>query len=97
MFYKSHSKSEARAFDHLYDPIYSVSDNYRDIQRENAVALEKTAPVNIYTNYDSMFSDLPQHPRNSFALQRNPLPTPAVLNSKHLLQFIELHLYINCS
>lgn len=77
MFYKSYTKSEARAFDHLYDPIYTTGDYQRDIQRENANALTNTAPVNIYTNFDSMFSELPQRPRTYNVLQRNQLPTRA--------------------
>lgn len=81
MFYKSYTKSEARAFDHLYDPIYTAG-NFRDIQRENAIALTKTAPVNIYTNFNSMFSELPQRPRSLAVLQRNQLPTTCEFNSK---------------
>lgn len=79
MFYKSYAKSEARAFDHLYDPIYTTG-NYRDIQRENASSLTKTAPVNIYTNFDSMFSELPQRPRTYQVLQRNQLPRTPEIN-----------------
>lgn len=77
MFYKSYTKSEARAFDHLYDPIYMTGDYRRDIQRENANALINTAPVNIYTNFNSMFSELAQRPRTFNVLQRNQLPTRA--------------------
>lgn len=75
MFYKSYTKSEARAFDHLYDPIYTTGDYQRDVQRENAIALTNTAPVNIYTNFDSMFSELSKRPRTHSVLQRNQLPT----------------------
>lgn len=82
MFYKSYSKSEARAFDHLYDPIY-MTGNSRDIQRENAIALTKTAPVNICTNSNSMFSELPQRPRTEIVLQRNQLPKTPEFNSKN--------------
>lgn len=81
MFYKSYTKSEARAFDHLYDPIYTAG-NFRDIQRENVIALTKTAPVNIYTNFNSMFSELPQRPRSLVVLQRNQLPKTPEINSK---------------
>lgn len=80
MFYKSYTKSEARAFDHIYDPIYTA--NLRDIQRENAIALTKTAPVNIYTNFNSMFSELPHKPRSLVVLQRNRLPKTPEINSK---------------
>lgn len=81
MFYKSYRKSEARAFDHLYDPLY-VTSNFRDVQRENAIALTKTAPINIYTNFNSMFSDSPQRPRSFYVLQRNQLPRTPEINSK---------------
>lgn len=84
MFYKSYAKSEARAFDHLYDPLYTTG-NYRDIQRENAIALTKTAPLNIYTNFDSMFSALPQRPRSLLVLQRNQLPRTPEINGKAFL------------
>lgn len=77
MFYKSYLKSEARAFDHLYDPIYTTGDYQRDIQRENAIALTNTAPVNIYTNFNSMFSELAKRPRTYNVLQQNQLPTKA--------------------
>lgn len=84
MFYKSYTKSEARAFDHLYDPIYTTGDYQRDIQRENVNALTNTAPVNIYTNFNSMFSELSQRPRTFNVLQRNQLPTKAPnFNGKH--------------
>lgn len=81
MFYKSYTKSEARAFDHLYDPLY-VAGNFRDVQRENTIALTKTAPINIYTNFNSMFSDLPQRPRSLHVLQRNQLPKTPETTSK---------------
>lgn len=73
MLYKSYRKCEARAFDHLYDPLY-MTGNIRDVQRENANALTKTAPINIYTNFNSMFSQLPQTQRSLFVLQQNQLP-----------------------
>lgn len=82
MFYKSYAKCEARAFDHLYDPIYTAG-NMRDIQRENAIALTKTAPINIYTNFNSMFSELPQRPRTFAVLQRNQLPKTPEIAGKH--------------
>lgn len=88
MFYKSYAKSEARAFDHLYDPIYTTG-NYRDIQRENASSLTKTAPVNIYTNFASMFSELPQRPRTYQVLQRNQLPRTPEING--MVYFFENH------
>lgn len=96
MFYKSYTKSEARAFDHLYDPIYTTGDYQRDIQRENANALTNTAPVNIYTNFDSMFSELPQRPRTYNVLQRNQLPTraPEINGKIYSLPHSYNHLFI---
>lgn len=81
MFYKSHTKSASRAFDHLYDPLYIVADK-RDFQRENMNALIQTAPINLYPVYDTMFTDLPQKPRIFYSLQQNPLPkTPGLLKA----------------
>lgn len=85
MFYKSYAKCEARAFDHLYDPLYTTG-NYRDVERENVIALTKTAPSNIYTNFNSMFSELPQRPRTYFVLQRNQLPRTPEFNGKAFFQ-----------
>lgn len=84
MFYKSHKKSSSRAFDHLYDPLYIVADK-RDIQRENITSLIRTAPVNLYPVYDSMFTDLPQKPRIFYSLQQNPLPREPGLYKIHIL------------
>lgn len=84
MFYKSYEKSEARAFDHLYDPLY-VSGHVRDIQRQNRSALVKTAPINIFTNYGSMFSDSSHRPRQFSVLQQNKLPKSPVPNSLYII------------
>lgn len=81
MFYTSYIKCEARAFDHLYDPLYATG-NLRDIQRESERSLRKTAPAYIYTNFDSMFSELPQRPRSLLVLQRNELPKMPEISSK---------------
>lgn len=91
MFYKSYEKSEARAFDHLYDPLY-IAGNIRDIQKENNTALAKTAPINIFTNYESMFSDSPQRPRKFFVIQQNKLPKSPVLNSLYYI-FVFVYLF----
>lgn len=79
MFYTSHRKCETRAFDHLYDPLYKVGHPARDIAKANTRSLIKTAPVNVYTSYDSMFSELPHRPRSYYIKQRNPLPTTPTL------------------
>lgn len=73
MFYKSHRKSASREFDYLYDPLYTVAD-YRDVQKKNIVALTRTSPLNLYTNYRDMFSDSPHRIRHFCILQQNPLP-----------------------
>lgn len=83
MFYKSHKKSSSRQFDYLYDPLYTVAD-YRDVQRRNVVALTRTAPLNLYTNYSDMFSDSPHRSRQFFILQRNPLPRVPAFNGEIL-------------
>lgn len=73
MFYKSHKKSSTREFDYLYDPLYTFAD-CRDVQKKSAVALMRTAPLNLYTNYSDMFSDSPHRSRHFYILQPNPLP-----------------------
>lgn len=73
MFYKSHKKAPTRAFDHLYDPLYIIADR-KDVYRNNNRALLQTAPVNIFTVFDTMFTDLPQKTRIFNLLQQNPLP-----------------------
>lgn len=73
MSYKSHRTAPGRVFDHLYDPLYTTS-GYKDIWRQNHVALTTSAPINIYPIYKTMFTDLPRRPRNYFVMLRNPLP-----------------------
>lgn len=81
MFYRSHKKSSSRQFDYLYDPLYTTAD-YRDVQKKNAVALMRTAPLNLYTNYNDMFSDSPHRTQYFFVLQRNPLPRIPTFNGE---------------
>lgn len=73
MSYKSHRSAPGRVFDHLYDPLYTTS-GYKDIWRQNNVALTTSAPINIYPVYKTMFTDLPRRQRNYFVMLRNPLP-----------------------
>lgn len=73
MFYKSHRKSEGRAFDCLYDPLYIVPST-RDIQRESLNALVETAPVNMLTNFTEMLSDSSHRSPCFYLLQQNSLP-----------------------
>ncbi|KAG4072263.1 hypothetical protein HA402_004195 [Bradysia odoriphaga] len=72
MSYKSHQIGPDRVFDHLYDPIYTTGT--KDIWKENHNALYRSAPVRIYPQYGTMFTDLPRRPRNIYIQQRNPLP-----------------------
>lgn len=73
MTFRSHTAGPSRVFDHLYDPIYTTSD-CNDIWRNNCSALSKSAPIHIFPIFRSMFTDLPQKPRNFHVLQKNPLP-----------------------
>lgn len=73
MSYKSHRTGPDRVFDHLYDPLY-ITSGTKDIWKENHNALYRSAPVRIYPQYGTMFTDLPGRPRNYYIQQRNPLP-----------------------
>lgn len=73
MSYKSHRIGPDRVFDHLYDPLY-ITSGTKDIWKENHNALYRSAPVRIYPQYGTMFTDLPGRPRNYYIQQRNPLP-----------------------
>ncbi len=73
MSYKSHRIGPDRVFDHLYDPLY-ITSGTKDIWKENHNALYRSAPVRIYPQYQTMFTDLPRRPRNYYIQQRNPLP-----------------------
>lgn len=71
--YKSHRAAPARVFDHLYDPIYTMS-GARDVWRNNRRSLATSAQVEIYPVYRTMFTDLPWRPRNYYVPLSNPLP-----------------------
>lgn len=73
MSYKSHRLAPERVFDHLYDPMFATSGE-KDVWRKNNVALTTSAPINIFPVFQTMFTDLPRHPRNYYMMQRNPLP-----------------------
>lgn len=73
MLYTSHKKSASRAFDCLYDPLYTVA-GIRDIQRETFNALIQTAPSNVITNFHEMFADSSNRVPYLYSLQQNPLP-----------------------
>ncbi|XP_063702340.1 cilia- and flagella-associated protein 91-like [Culicoides brevitarsis] len=73
MAFKSHVVAPTRCFDHLYDPIYTISCP-RDIWKKNFEALRKSAPVQCYPVYQNMFSELSYDTRNQFHLIQNDLP-----------------------
>lgn len=73
MAYRSHVVGPERCFDHLYDPIYTISCP-RDIWKKNFEALRKSAPVQIYPVYENMFTELTYETRNRYSLVQNDLP-----------------------
>ncbi|KAG5679257.1 hypothetical protein PVAND_008837 [Polypedilum vanderplanki] len=73
MSYRSHVAAPSRVFDHLYDPIFTTSDQ-KNVYKENCVALTRSAPIHVYPVYDSMFTELNYEERNCYAYQRNTLP-----------------------
>ena len=73
MSYRSHTAAPSRVFDHLYDPIFTTSD-LKNVYKENCIALTKSAPINVYPVYKSMFSELSREQRNCYSYQKNDLP-----------------------
>lgn len=73
MSYRSHTAAPSRVFDHLYDPIFTTSDP-KNVYKENCIALTRSAPINVYPVYKSMFSELSREQRNCYAYQKNELP-----------------------
>uniref|UniRef100_A0A336KT32 Cilia- and flagella-associated protein 91 n=1 Tax=Culicoides sonorensis TaxID=179676 RepID=A0A336KT32_CULSO len=73
MAYKSHTVAPERCFDHLYDPLYTISCP-RDIWKKNFEALRKSAPMQIYPVYQNMFTELTYEARNRYSLIQNDLP-----------------------
>jgi hypothetical protein len=73
MSYRSHTAAPSRVFDHLYDPIFTTSDP-KNVYKENCMALTRSAPINVYPVYNSMFSELNREQRNCYAYQKNELP-----------------------
>lgn len=73
MSYRSHTAAPSRVFDHLYDPVFTTSD-LKNVYKENCIALTKSAPINVYPVYNSMFSELSREQRNCYSYQKNDLP-----------------------
>lgn len=71
--YIGHRKAPGRFFDHVYDPLYTMSGS-RDLWRNNVKSLAISGQVQIYPVYKTMFTDLPWRPRNYYVRQRNVLP-----------------------
>lgn len=81
MTYRSHTAASSRVFDHLYDPIFTSSDE-RNVFKEDCIALMRSAPIQIYPVLDSMFSEMSYEERNCYAYQKNTLPfTPSFSSS----------------
>lgn len=72
MSYRSHTAAPSRVFDHLYDPLFTTSDQ-KNIVKENSIALTRSAPIHIYPVYSSMFSEGHKQ-RNFYSYQKNVLP-----------------------
>lgn len=68
-----HRKAPGRFFDHVYDPLYTLSGS-RDLWRKNVKSLAISGQLQIYPVYKTMFTDLPWRPRNYYVRQRNVLP-----------------------
>lgn len=76
MSYRSHTAAPSRVFDHLYDPVFTTSDQ-KNVYKENCIALTRSAPIHVYPVYRSMFSELNYEQRNCYAYQKNLLPSIA--------------------
>lgn len=81
MTYRGHTAAPSRVFDHLYDPLYTSSDQ-RNVFKEDCIALMRSAPIQIYPVLNSMFSEMSYEERNCYAYQKNTLPyTPTFSKS----------------
>lgn len=79
MSYRSHTAAPSRVFDHLYDPIFTTSDP-KNVYKENCIALTRSAPIHVFPDYGSMFSELNHERRNCYAYQKNVLPRFSTFN-----------------
>lgn len=73
MSYRSHTAAPSRVFDHLYDPLFTTSDQ-KNVHKEDCIALMRSAPIQVYPVFNSMFSELSYEERNCYAYQKNTLP-----------------------
>ncbi len=83
MTYRSHSIAPSRVFDHLYDPVFTTSDQ-RNVTKENCIALMRSAPIQVYPIYDAMFSEMSYDERNFYVYQKNILPFPNPIISSNI-------------
>jgi len=93
MSYKSHASAPTRAFDHLYDPVFTASRGV--IQKLNMKGLSRSAPLHILPCYHFMFSAAVNKPRNFYFLQRNPLPVDGSV-AKCYSRSINTDLFYGC-
>jgi hypothetical protein len=63
-----------RAHDHVYDPVYTVSNMKVHLQEHNAVRMGMVERV---PNYDNMFSSLNTKPRHMYRVRDDKIPIPA--------------------
>jgi hypothetical protein len=73
MTYRSHTTAPSRVFDHLYDPLFTTSDR-KNVYKEDCIALMRSAPIQVYPVFNSMFSEMCYEERNCYAYQKNALP-----------------------
>lgn len=73
MTYRSHTTAPSRVFDHLYDPLFTTSDQ-KNVYKEDCIALMRSAPIQVYPVFNSMFSEMCYEERNCYAYQKNALP-----------------------
>lgn len=82
MSYRSHTAAPSRVFDHLYDPLFTTSDQ-KNVYKEDCIALMRSAPIQVYPVFNSMFSELTHEERNCYAYQKNTLPSfPNISSNK---------------
>lgn len=83
MSYRSHTAAPSRVFDHLYDPLFTTSDQ-KNVYKEDCIALMRSAPIQVYPVFNSMFSELTYEERNCYAYQKNTLPNfPNISSNKN--------------
>ncbi|KAI7808945.1 putative protein MAATS1, partial [Triplophysa rosa] len=71
---------QQRLYDHLYDPVYTLSGEV-DHARENLKAHTSLDRVRKVPEFNSMFSNLPHHPRYTLRLESTD-PVPAFIDRR---------------